>query len=491
MTGVRPGVVILNETTPVPRGIPTDTGVAYMTGLSERGPVGTTVLLDSLSDYVRLYGSRVTYGQLYDAAEIYFRLGGRKLYLSRVVGPAPVKATKTLNDRAGTPLPTIRVDAVSAGEWGNTLTVSIANGVTVNTFIITIKRSTVVVEVSPELANPAAAVAWSLFSSYVRVTDLASASVAPTNNPAVVADQALISGTDNRASITETQWTDALVAFPRILGPGQVLAPGRTTGAAHEALLVHAEVNNRAAPLDLADTAATGTLIGAVAADRVSAGTPEYGAAFAPWLLARGVLGGTTRTIPPSVAVAAAAGRSDAVFGTANIAPAGANGQLRSPILGLTRTYTDTDRELLNESGVNVIRDVFGATQIYGFRSEANPTTDPEFLQFTATRFRMQLAAQAERIGERFVFRQIDGRGQLFAEFRGVLDAMLLRHYIAGSLFGATPEDAFFVDVGSGVNTSVTIADGQLRARISVRMSPFAELVEITIVKELLEGQAA
>ena len=43
--------------------------------------------------------------------------------------------------------------------------------------------------------------------------------------------------------------------------------------------------------------------------------------------------------------------------------------------------------------------------------------------------------------------------------------------------------EAYVVNVGPSVNTPATIADGQLCAVLSVRMSPHAELVRIQIVK--------
>jgi hypothetical protein len=64
---------------------------------------------------------------------------------------------------------------------------------------------------------------------------------------------------------------------------------------------------------------------------------------------------------------------------------------------------------------------------------------------------------------------------------------VLMAYYIDGSLYGATPDEAFSVDVGPDVNTSVTLAAGELRAVLTVRMSPFAEVVRIEIVKVSIE----
>ena len=57
------------------------------------------------------------------------------------------------------------------------------------------------------------------------------------------------------------------------------------------------------------------------------------------------------------------------------------------------------------------------------------------------------------------------------------------QYYVAGALYGPEPSDAYSVDVGPAVNTEETIANGELHAVLRVRMSPFAELVVIEIVK--------
>jgi hypothetical protein len=59
---------------------------------------------------------------------------------------------------------------------------------------------------------------------------------------------------------------------------------------------------------------------------------------------------------------------------------------------------------------------------------------------------------------------------------------VLQPHFDAGELFGATPAEAYSVDTTS-VNTSQTLAAGQLNARVGIRVSPMAEFVYIDVVK--------
>jgi hypothetical protein len=171
---------------------------------------------------------------------------------------------------------------------------------------------------------------------------------------------------------------------------------------------------------------------------------------------------------------------------TANEPAAGDNGVLRTA-LDLTQVYSDGDRQDLNAAGINVVRAVFGPIKVYGWRTTANPTTDPRWVNLGNSLMHRQIVALGAAVGEGFVFRQIDGQGHLLSEFNGALvGSVCLPMFLAGALYGATPQDAFKVDTGDSVNTPDTIANNELHAVISVKMSPFAEEVDIEIVKYLV-----
>lgn len=475
----RPGVVIGSRSQALPRTAPKDTGVWNVVGVTERGRVDLPLTLRSMGDYERYLGSRTPAAMtLYDSMDAFFRGGGVEARVARVAGAGAVKATRTLSDRAGAPAPTLAVDALGPGTYGNAFTVQVIDGVTANTFILVIAQSGVELERSPELANPTAAVAWGASAEHVRVRDLAAATVAPNNNPAVAAATALATGTEG-AGVVDADRVAALTRLPQSLGAGQVSVPGSTTATIHNALVAHANANNRVALLDSPDTPTVGTLAALRAA--VTAGGPEVAGIFAPWVQVPGVVPRTIRTVPPSAVVAALIARSDSRNST-NVPPAGGNG-VASYALAVSREWTDTERETLNAAGVNVLRQVGSDVQLYGFRSLANPVTAPAWLSLAAVRLRMAIAAEAVFIGEHYLFAQLDGRGKKLAEFNGALVGMLLGHYNADALYGEQPSEAFSVDTGPGVNTPTTLAAGELRAVLAIRVSPFAELVTIEIVK--------
>lgn len=467
-----PGVTVESRESPPSASTRIESGTWFVAGPADRGVVGSETLVRNLAQFTREYGERQSYSTLYDALDVFFREGGSRAYVSRVVGPDPVLATVTLEDAAGTPVDTLRVDAVSPGAWGNDLDVTVVSAS--GSFTLTVLEDSAAVEISPTFANNAEAVTWALSSDYIRLTDLGG------GDPAS-GTFSLASGDDDRLNATNTTWEDALNVFDHDLGPGQVSLPGRTTGQAHTDLLQHAEDRNRVALIDLADSGDAVTLASAAATARAISGS-ERGAAFAPWGTAPGIASGTTRTVPWSAFQAGIIARNDQRGLSPNVAAAGENGISRYAV-GLSQDPWDAnDREDLNDAGVNVVRTMKNTIRTYGYRSLIDPD-NPAWLQFTNGRMRMELVARSEVIGEKFVFAQIDGRGFKTKEYEGELTAMLLEYYDAGSLFGDTPRDAFFVDTGDSVNSIESLADGELRAVEYVRMSPFAERVAIEIVK--------
>ena len=55
-----------------------------------------------------------------------------------------------------------------------------------------------------------------------------------------------------------------------------------------------------------------------------------------------------------------------------NLAAAGTNGIARSA-LGLSKNYSDTDRQAINEAGLTLAVEKYGTIRTYGARSVASP----------------------------------------------------------------------------------------------------------------------
>jgi hypothetical protein len=453
-----------------------------MVGITEKGPL-LPVPVYNMTDYERVYGIRQSYAiTAYDSAKLFFDEGGYKLYVGRVVGPGAVIASVMIPDNVAAN--TLQAKAKGPGDYGNDLNVVIrATGqdatIPAGYFRVRVQTdAAVILEESPDLLDDASAIYWSqTMSQYVDLLDQASLlDPTPGTYP-------LASGVLDQGSIVDASWQLGIDRLVPDLGPGQVFAPGRTTDVAHVQIKTHCEASiyKRVGLLDGADTATAATLTTSAAGCR-----SRQTGLFAPWLNTAGLTAGSSRLVPPSAGIAGLMARNDGLGHSPNEAAAGQLGQFRS-VLRLTQTYTDADRELMNNAGVNIIREMFGKRVVYGYRTTTNPTTDTNWLSLGNARLNMGISSLANAVGERFVFRQIDGERKLIAEFGGTLiGEVLLPYFKLGSLFGPTPEDAFACDVGPNVNTAITMADNQLNAVLTMKMSPFGEKITIEIVKKLL-----
>lgn len=427
---MRPGVDVISRALPPPRTPPTDTGVAFVIGSTPTGhtPAPPNVgLVHSMTEFEATFGTRGTAAgdqATYDAADTYFREGGNKLYVSRTNPGTLVTSTSELPSKSA-------MDAMNRAELD-----VIAERVGL---------------------DPAA------YGTKAELLDaINEAAAAPlTVDPTIQA---------------------ALDALTADLGPGQVFIADRTLAAVvdnQSAVLAHAQKTNRVGLLTCAD----GDQVALSAAGKAlqTDANGRYGALFAPTAVVPGMVAGTTRTVPYSAVVAGIIARNDNSF-TANTPAAGVLGQAVYAI-DLNGRYSDADYAQLNLDGVNMARLIYGGVRTYGWRACVDPVATPAWLNFGNGRLNMEIASLAGAIGENYVFTMIDGAGRTLSQFGGELSAMLATFYLAGALFGATPEEAFYVDVGSSVNTPTTIANGELHAVLGVRMSPFAEWVVIEIVK--------
>jgi hypothetical protein len=399
----RPGWDVISRDQPVPAEIPTDVGVWFAVGDTEKGPLEPT-LVRSLTSYEDIFGARTGGAALYDAVDAYFREGGGKAYISAF----PVTPTALAREEAEltqTPQPEKVAAAEEKAKKG---------------------------EVTPQAATTADLIA-------------------------------------------------CLDKFTDSLGPGQVSAPGQTDPLLAQALLDHTVDHNRVALLEAPAGLDAAGLQSYAAGLRSQAGA-RSGALFAPLAVIPGIAGGTTRLVGWSSVEAGIIARNDSRGLNPNEPAAGVNGA-SSYAIDLETRFTDAEYTTLNDASVDMAQYRWGALETYGYRTLVDPAQVPQWWNFGNARLEMAIEADAGAIAERYVFSQMDGRGKMIAQFGGDLRAMLVPFYEQGSLYGATPEEAFQVNVGPSVNTPDTIANGELHAVIMVKMSPFAEYVLIEVVK--------
>lgn len=474
----RPGVQVTIRDSIPPRSQASAVDTWFVAGITEMGP-STPELVRSMSEYEARYGERTTEGMtMWDCLDVFFREGGSRAYIQRVVGADAEAATLDLSDADA---PSVTVTAKSMGDFGNDLKVAVLAGVVSGVRLQITRTSTnETLETSPDFTTKADMLSWQ--SQYVSLSD----KDVDEGIPVAAAAASLTGGDDDLDAIDDTSYTEALALFHSGLGAGQVSIPGNDEVTVAVAILDHAASHNRVALLDIPTTATDAAgIVDAVLSIRDAGQNERYGGMFGPYALVPGIVPATTRTVPY---VAVQAGLSARQL-NANEPAAGANGIARYA-LEVVQDFTDEDRETINEGGANIARNMLGGVRTYGYRTMADPNALPQWIQLNAIRAVMAIKAEAELIGEEHIFKQIDGRGVRIAAFQGALIGMLVPYFEAGALYGATPDEAFAVDCGAAVNTPETIANGELRANIALRTSPFGELVVIDIVKQALPTSA-
>ena len=464
--------------------LPSASGQLFLVGQFERGDVTQPTRLRSIGDVNKYFGGRVSYSDAYDQLVTFFSEGGEQAYALRVVGTTPTTGTLSLQDRAGSPVPTLKIDAINAGAWSTNLTVQVTDGPVTNTFRIIVRLNGEIVEDQNYLTSPADAVTKFASSAYVKVTNLSSASAAPTNNPAVLAATVLSAGDDDRATIVTTNYVNALALFTPEFGDGAVAVPGQTGATIWSALISHAVANNRVALLAAAKSETTGNL-----QTNAASLNSEYAGLFAPWVVVP-TTGGATKTISPEGYVAACRARAHKAFGPWR-APAGTLA-VANYVLGVDQVFTAAQAEDLDAAKVSIIRSFGGTVRLYGWRSLSNDTDNWTFLKDRDLLNR--LVYESNRILEKFVFETIDTKGHLLslinAELVGMVDPIAKANglYARYDDQGDQIDPGYLVDTGSAINTPNTLAQNRVNAKLSVRIAPVGAWVDLTITKVGLLG---
>ena len=197
-----------------------------------------------------------------------------------------------------------------------------------------------------------------------------------------------------------------------------------------------------------------------------------------PWLLAQDSPGAPTEERTPVGAVAGIYAQVDIAIGP-HAAPA--NRPVEGAV-GLAAAVGDAENALAYDAGVNVLRDFPGiGIQLWGARTllwrDRNSRAEP--LAFVnARRCLSAICRSAEVIGQPMVFQP--NTAIMRIKLHQLMTDYLLRVFAGGALKGATPEDAFFVEVPPVADTP----EGQLVCNIGVALAAPAEFIVFRIGRE-------
>lgn len=450
---------------------PGDVSSLFIATFAEKGPANTPTVVRSHAQWRSVFGGKVAWSDTDRGVEAFFREEGKRLVVSRAVGPTPTVGFLMLQNT--TPADVLKISALGPGAYSSAYKVTVTTEASDRRIKITKGTETLLDAVySSSVAAKAGIDATG---------ELVASVEAGTWPVANLAETALSAGTDDNANITTAQWTAALSAMGRDLGSGQVAVPGITTEAVRLALHAHANATNRCAIAALADVSSVSTLKAAMASSRALGKDGARSIILAGW--EQVVIDGATVAIPPECSVAGRIARVDGTALEGPAQPAAGEFAVSRWSTGVTQTWTEAQREELNEAGIAVIVQRNSGVQLYGYRTPVDPVTLPQYVEFSGMRVLMAIVAESEAILSQFVLRNIDGNRHILADLNGSLSGNMNAWYKRRALFGETPADAFEVDTGVGINPNSQLAQRKIKAQGYVRTTPFAERVEFTITK--------
>ena len=484
----RPGVYVQETLNPIAPVVgPSSDSVAAFVGANDRGPTSPS-LVTSWSQYVNQFGSWNTTANnnLPIAVYLFFANGGSQAYVNRVVGASAAVATRTLTDRAGTPLNTLIVQSKSAGTWGNNINISIVdsnitgyfdlvvfyNG---NTTADIVERFTDITMISTD-SRYAPTVVNSL-SSYVVAIDQSSATTGANKNPSVITNQSLATGA-NGSAITSGEISASLSEYDTIPQSLVLNVPGYTDATVVNIAISYAEsrddvfvvvdgVNDTVANQLTLSASYTSSSLAAVYYPQIIISDPTLGV---------GASSASAKIVGPGGAVVGLMASTDASRGVFK-APAGLTARIAGAVS--VPALTNAELDSLNSAGapVNAIRFISGSgIVVMGSRTLKTGYVDR---YVPVRRTLIYLRKAMVDLTQFAIFEPNDP--SLWRRIDSALSSFLTNFWSQGGLRGNTPAEAFFVKVDADNNTIATIDNGEVHIEIGVALQRPAEFIIIKI----------
>ena len=195
----------------------------------------------------------------------------------------------------------------------------------------------------------------------------------------------------------------------------------------------------------------------------------KFATLYYPWIEVQDPLSNQPMLVPPSGHVAGVWCRTDANRGV-HKAPAN---EVVMGVNGLGFQVTQGEQGGLNKVGINCIRSFPGrGIRVWGARTLSS---DPEWRYINVRRLFNYIAESIMEGTQWSVFEPNDER--LWMQLRIAASNFLTRTWREGALFGATPEQAFFVKCDAETNPPDVIEAGQVICEIGIAPVKPAEFV--------------
>ncbi len=470
------------------------TAVAAFVGLAARGPANTPTLVTNWNQFTATFGEFVEGSYLAHAVYGYFLNGGGAAYVVRVGadGVQPIAAGDVPSAADGGK-PAFRVAALEAGPSGNNIAVEtqVSGDGDASTFKLVVKQGGKVVETFDGLTtgkgktNVATVVKAQSKTITIEETGAlaapANASVTLSGGtssvPARVTPKDYVGNSADRTGFAGLEAVDevTMLSVPDLMAVyEQGIIDLEGLQAVQLAMIAHCELmGDRVAILD-APPSLNAQQVKEWRVDKAGYDS-KYATLYWPWIKVFDPLSGQARFVPPSGHVAGIWARND---DTRGVHKAPANEVIRGAI-SLELNITKGEHDQLNPNGINCIRSFPGrGIRIWGARTISS---DPAWRYLNVRRLFNYVEESIFEGTQWVVFEPNDMR--LWGRVKRTINAFLLRVWRDGALFGATPDQAFFVICDETNNPPETRDAGQLIVDIGIAPVKPAEFVVFRIAQ--------
>jgi len=482
------------------------TAVAAFIGLAANGPFNSPTLVTNWTQFVTAFGGFVEDSYLAHAVYGYFNNGGGNCYVIRIgadnTSPA---ATAQLPSAADQSVVAYDITARELGPPGNEITVEVGDateGPAEETFKLTVKSGSAQ-ETFDNLTTKAtarnAATVVNAESKLIQIEESGKTAVAkrrPVSGPyplsggtsaapARIDTDDYVGDPDKRTGLGGFHAVDdvTMVCVPDLMAAYQKeIIDLDGVQAVQQALIDHcSEMQDRIAILDpLPNHNAQQIKEWRVEKSR-------YDSAFAtlywPWLEVYDPIGRHNILVPPSGHMAGIWSRSDATRG---VYKAPANEVVRGA-LDVETQVTRGEHDTLNPEGINVIRAFPGrGIRVWGARTLSSDQT----WRYLNVRRLFNYIEESILEGTQWVVFEPNDL-DLWQRIRRTITAFLLGLWRDGALFGATPEQSFYVKCDDETNPPDVVESGTVVVEIGIAPVRPAEFVVFRLAQLTGGGQVS
>lgn len=265
-----------------------------------------------------------------------------------------------------------------------------------------------------------------------------------------------------------------LAAFQEVSDASIMCIPGVTLPAVQSALVGFCE--GRTSSIAILDVPFDSSTVDELLTQRAYYDS-SYGAMYHPWLGYFDALEKRNFYIPPSGIMAGIYARCDNERG---VHKAPANEVIRG-CTSLSVTYNEAEQGKLNPKGVNLIRAIPGSgIRVWGARTI---TSDSSWKYINVRRLFIYMEESIRANTNWAVFEPNDD--VLWSRVQGTITMFLTTLWRNGALAGATPDEAFFVNIGKSTMTQDDIMNGRLICVIGAAPVRPAEFVIFRITQKM------